>query len=70
MNDRDEEVAWLITRSGSEPVVENLKGWGKSRDVGDRERMGEEKEGLEERGEFRRKGRWHLLSALLSSGKA
>ena len=39
MNDRDEEVAWLITRSGSEPVVENLKGWGKSRDVGDRERM-------------------------------
>ena len=36
-------------RSGSEPVVENLEGWGKSRDVGDRERRGEEKEGLEER---------------------
>lgn len=46
MNDGDEEVVWVITRSGSKPVVENLEGWGKSRDVGDRERMGEENLGV------------------------
>jgi uncharacterized RmlC-like cupin family protein len=30
VNDGDEDVVWVITRSGSEPVVENLEGWGKS----------------------------------------
>ena len=30
VNDGDEEVVWVINRSGSEPVVENLKGWGES----------------------------------------
>ncbi|KAL2061342.1 hypothetical protein VTL71DRAFT_7615 [Oculimacula yallundae] len=28
VNDGEEEVTWIITRSGSEPVVVNLKGWG------------------------------------------
>ncbi|CZT10955.1 uncharacterized protein RAG0_15269 [Rhynchosporium agropyri] len=28
VNDGEEEVTWVITRSGSEPVVVNLKGWG------------------------------------------
>lgn len=28
VNDGDEEVAWIITRSGRAPVVENLGGWG------------------------------------------
>ncbi|KAH7379716.1 RmlC-like cupin domain-containing protein [Cadophora sp. MPI-SDFR-AT-0126] len=27
-NEGEEEVTWIITRSGSEPVVVNLKGWG------------------------------------------
>jgi hypothetical protein len=48
VNDGDEEVVRMITRSGGEPVVENLEGWGKCRDVEDREKMGEEKEGLGE----------------------
>ncbi|KAI9815984.1 MAG: hypothetical protein M1827_001976 [Pycnora praestabilis] len=30
LNDGDEEVTWIITRSGRSPVVENLEGWGKS----------------------------------------
>jgi uncharacterized RmlC-like cupin family protein len=30
VNDGDEEVEWIITRSGRNPVVENLEGWGKS----------------------------------------
>jgi uncharacterized RmlC-like cupin family protein len=30
VNDGDEEVVWVITRSGSEPVVHNVVGWGKS----------------------------------------
>lgn len=29
VNDGDEEVTWVITRSGRRPVVENLDGWGK-----------------------------------------
>ncbi|KAH6720765.1 RmlC-like cupin domain-containing protein [Leptodontidium sp. MPI-SDFR-AT-0119] len=29
VNDGEEEVTWIITRSGGEPVVVNLKGWGK-----------------------------------------
>jgi len=29
VNDGDEEVVWSIVRSGREPVVENLKGWGR-----------------------------------------
>ncbi|KAL6716532.1 hypothetical protein ACLMJK_006099 [Lecanora helva] len=27
VNDGDEEVEWIITRSGRVPIVENLKGW-------------------------------------------
>lgn len=30
VNDGDEEVTWVITRSGRRPVIENLEGWGKS----------------------------------------
>lgn len=30
VNDGDEEVLWAIIRSGKEPVVVNLDGWGKS----------------------------------------
>ncbi|KAF6231946.1 hypothetical protein HO173_009783 [Letharia columbiana] len=30
INDEDEEVEWIITRSGRVPVVENLEGWGTS----------------------------------------
>lgn len=30
VNDGDEEVLWAIIRSGKEPVVVNLEGWGKS----------------------------------------
>jgi mannose-6-phosphate isomerase-like protein (cupin superfamily) len=30
VNDGVEEVVWVITRTGSEPVVVNLEGWGKS----------------------------------------
>ena len=30
VNDGDEEVTWIITRSGRVPKVENLEGWGKS----------------------------------------
>ncbi len=30
VNDGKEEVIWIITRSGSEPVVVNLEGWGGS----------------------------------------
>ena len=44
MNDGDEEVMWVITRSGSEPVVENLEGWGKSEDRGEREEREEGRE--------------------------
>ncbi len=28
VNESDEEVVWIITRSGSKPVVVNLNGWG------------------------------------------
>ena len=27
VNDGDEEVTWIITRSGRTPVVKNLEGW-------------------------------------------
>jgi uncharacterized RmlC-like cupin family protein len=27
INDGDEEVTWIITRSGGTPVVVNLEGW-------------------------------------------
>ena len=30
VNDGDEEVEWVIHRSGGVPVVVNLEGWGKS----------------------------------------
>jgi uncharacterized RmlC-like cupin family protein len=30
VNDGDEEVAWIITRGGRNPVVHNLEGWGKT----------------------------------------
>lgn len=29
VNDGEEEVQWVITRSGRMPVVRNLEGWGK-----------------------------------------
>lgn len=28
INESDEEIVWVIHRSGSEPVVKNLDGWG------------------------------------------
>ena len=28
VNEGDEEVTWIISRSGGTPVVVNLKGWG------------------------------------------
>ena len=30
VNDGDGEVKWIITRSGTEPIVQNLDGWGTS----------------------------------------
>ena len=30
VNDGDDEVTWIITRSGRSPIVENLEAWGKS----------------------------------------
>ena len=30
INEGDEEVTWIITRSGRVPVVENLEGWSTS----------------------------------------
>jgi len=30
VNEGDEEVTWIITRSGKTPIVENLEGWGES----------------------------------------
>lgn len=30
VNDGDEDVTWIITRSGKDPIVQNLEGWGKS----------------------------------------
>ncbi|KAF1940481.1 hypothetical protein EJ02DRAFT_406446 [Clathrospora elynae] len=30
VNDSDEDVVWIITRGGRNPVVENLDGWGQS----------------------------------------
>ena len=30
VNDGNEEVIWIITRSGRNPIVENLDGWGTS----------------------------------------
>jgi len=30
-NDGDEEVTWVIVRSGGTPFVENLEGWGGSK---------------------------------------
>lgn len=30
VNDGDEDVKWIITRSGRSPIVENLGGWSKS----------------------------------------
>ena len=30
VNDGDEEIEWIITRSGRVPVVENIEGWSKS----------------------------------------
>lgn len=31
VNDGDEEVTWIITRSGRTPTIENLAGWGASK---------------------------------------
>lgn len=30
VNDRGEQVTWIITRSGRNPIVENLEGWSSS----------------------------------------
>ena len=30
VNDGDEDVVWIIHRSGRNPVVQNLDGWGRS----------------------------------------
>ncbi|KAF2000275.1 hypothetical protein P154DRAFT_522746 [Amniculicola lignicola CBS 123094] len=30
VNDSDEDVVWIITRGGRNPIVQNLEGWGKS----------------------------------------
>lgn len=30
INDSDEPIEWIITRSGTDPVVENLDAWGES----------------------------------------
>ena len=30
VNDGDEEVEWIITRSGRVPIVENLESWGRT----------------------------------------
>jgi len=30
VNEGEEEVTWIITRSGKTPIVENLGGWGES----------------------------------------
>lgn len=30
VNDGDDDVTWIITRSGKDPIVSNLEGWGKS----------------------------------------
>ncbi|KAF1934066.1 RmlC-like cupin [Didymella exigua CBS 183.55] len=32
VNNGDEEVKWIITRGGRNPVVHNLNSWGKSQD--------------------------------------
>lgn len=29
VNESDENVLWIITRSGRNPIVENLEGWSK-----------------------------------------
>jgi hypothetical protein len=31
VNESDEDVVWIVTRSGSSPVVVNLEGWGRGR---------------------------------------
>jgi len=33
VNESDAEVVWIITRSGGEPVVQNLSTWGESEGV-------------------------------------
>ncbi|KAF2797769.1 hypothetical protein K505DRAFT_322370 [Melanomma pulvis-pyrius CBS 109.77] len=30
VNDSDEDITWIITRGGRNPIVHNLEGWGKS----------------------------------------
>jgi len=33
VNDSDEDVVWIITRSGRNPVVHNLGGWSKTHEI-------------------------------------
>lgn len=30
VNDSDDEIKWIITRGGRNPIVHNIEGWGKS----------------------------------------
>jgi uncharacterized RmlC-like cupin family protein len=32
VNDSDEDIVWIITRGGRNPIVHNLEGWGQSSD--------------------------------------
>lgn len=31
VNDSDEDIVWVISRGGRNPIVENLSGWGESK---------------------------------------
>lgn len=33
VNDSDEDVVWIITRGGRNPIVENLDGWTKTHEI-------------------------------------
>lgn len=33
VNDSDEDIVWIITRGGRNPIVENLEGWSKAHEI-------------------------------------
>lgn len=33
VNDSDEDVVWIITRGGRNPIVHNLEGWSKAHEI-------------------------------------